>query len=90
MGTLGVELGMGERFNNTSYPASAAAKGGNSIGITPFYDAFLEEQVLVHLLNHDNTDIDYHILVVPRNHLCKGTSKSLFYAIICLILFAAS
>ena len=70
-----------------------AAEGGNSTGITPLYAAFREEQVLVvnlvHLLIHNNTDIDYQMLVVLRDHLCQGPSKSFFYAITCLILFAS-
>ena len=93
MGTLGIELGTGEILNEMADPVSDAAEGGNSTGITPFSDAFCEEKVLVakifHLLIHDNTDIDYHIMVVPREHLCKGPVKSLVYSIICLIIFAA-
>ena len=77
-----------------SDPAAAAAEGGNATGITPFFYAFREEQVLVaklvHLLIHDNTDIDYHMMVVSREHLCEGPTKLLFYAITCLILFSAS
>ena len=94
MGALGVALGTGESFNKTADPAAAAAEGGNATGITPFSPAFRQEQVLVaklvHLLIHDNTDIAYQMLVVARKHLCKGPVKSLFYAITCLILFAAS
>ena len=94
MGTLGVELGTGESFNETSDPAAVDAEGGNATGITPLSDAFSEEQVfvvkLVHLLIHNNTDIDYQMLVFLREHLKKGPAKSLFYAITCLILFASS
>ena len=64
MGTFGVELTKGESSNKTTYPA--ATEGGNSTGITPFYAASREEQVLVakivHLLIHDNTDIDYQMM----------------------------
>ena len=60
-----------------TYPA--ATEGGNSTGITPFYAASREEQVpvakLVHLLIHDNTDIDYQMVVVTMEHLCKGSAK---------------
>ena len=70
MGTIGVELGMGESFNETEDPAAAAAGVGNDIGITPFSAALHEEQVLVaklvHLLTHANTDMYYQMLVVPR------------------------
>ena len=63
MGTLGVELGTGESFNETADPASATTEVGNSTGITPFSDAFRKEQVLVaklvKLLIHDNDDIDH-------------------------------
>jgi len=94
MGTLGVDLGMGESFNETADPSNAAAEGGNATGITPFSADFCEEQVLVaklvHLLIHDNTDIDYRMLVIARKHLCKGPEKSLFYTITCLVLFIAS
>ena len=93
MGTLGVELGTGESFNKTEDPDAESAEEGNSTG-TPFPAAFRKEQVLVaklvHLLIHENTDILYRMLVVPRKHLCKGPAKSLFYAITCLILFSAS
>ena len=44
---------------------------------------------IVHLLIHDNTDIDYQIMVVPREHLCKGPAKSLFCAITFLIIFSS-
>ena len=68
MGTLCVELRIGESFKETADPA--AAEGGNATGITPFSAAFSEEQVivakLVHLLTHDNTDTDHQVLVVPR------------------------
>ena len=93
MGTLGVEIGTGESSNKMADPVAAAAEGGNAAGITLFSTALREEQVLVaklvRLLVHNNTDIDYHILVVPREHLCKGPAKSIFYAIKCLVLFEA-
>ena len=94
MGTLRIELGTGDSFKETADPAAAASEGGNTTGITPFSAAFRKKQVLVaklvHLLFHDNADICYQILVVPRKNLCKGLAKSSFYAITCLILFSAS
>ena len=94
MGTLGVDIEIGERFIDTANPYAAAAEGGNNTSIIPFSAAFREEQVLVaklvHLLIHENNDIDSQMLVVPRKYLWKGPTKSLFYAIICLILFASS
>ena len=72
--TLGVEIGTRESLNKTEDPAAAAAEGGKSTSITPISDAFREEQVLVvklvHLLIHNNTDIDYQMLVVLMDHLC--------------------
>ena len=57
-------------MNKMSDPAAAAAEEGSDTGITPFYDAFREEKVcvakLVHFLIHNNTDIDYQMLMVPR------------------------
>ena len=74
VGTLGVELGTGESLNETADPVAADAEGVNSTGITPLSAAFREEQVLVvklvHLLIHNNTDIDYQMLVVLREHMC--------------------
>ena len=74
VGTLGVELGTGERLNETANPAAADAEGGNATGITPLSAAFRNDQVLVvklvHLLIHNNTDIDYQMLVVLMEHLC--------------------
>ena len=74
VGTLGVELGTGESLNETADPVAADAEGVNPTGITPLSAAFREEQVLVvklvHLLIHNNTDIDYQMLVVLREHLC--------------------
>ena len=74
MGILGVELGTGESLNETADPATAAAEEGNATGITTFSSAFREDQVLVvnivHLLIHNNTDIDYQMLFVLREHLC--------------------
>ena len=94
MSTLVVEIGTGDSFNETAEPAAAAAEVGNATCVTTFSDAFREEQVImamiVKLLIHDITDIDYHMLVVPREHLCKAPSKSLFCAITCLILFLSS
>ena len=91
MGTLGVDLGTVESFKDTA--DLTAAEGVNSIGITPFYFSFRENQVLVvklvYLLIHNNTDINFQMLVVPRDHLCKVPAKSFFYAITCLIIFAA-
>ena len=82
MGTLGVELGTGEIFYETADPAAASTERENATGITHFSTDFREEQVLVaklfHHLIHKNTDIDYHIMGVPREHLCKGPVKSLF------------
>ena len=79
MGKLGVELGIGKSFKETADPDAAATEGGNGTGITPFYAAFREEQVLVaklvHIIIHDNTDIDYQMLVVLREHMCKGIMK---------------
>ena len=73
MGTLGVGLGTGEIFNKTEDSAAVSMEGGNATNITPFPAAFREKQVLVaklvQILIHDNTDIDYHMLVVPRKHL---------------------
>ena len=72
--TLGVELGTGESLNKTTYPAAAADEGGKAKGITPISAALCKEQVLVvklvHLLIHKNTDINYQMLVVLRDHLC--------------------
>ena len=94
MGTFGVGLGTGEIFNKTEDSAAVSMEGGNATNITPFPAAFREKQVLVaklvQILIHDNTDIDYHMLVVPRKHLYKGTTNSLVYAISCFILFPAS
>ena len=74
VGTLSVELGKGESLNETAEPAAAAAERGNATNITSLYSAFRGEQVLVvkrvHLLIHNNTDIDYQMLVVLREHLC--------------------
>ena len=74
VGTLGVELGTGESLNEMADPNDVAAEVGNATGITPLSDALPEEQVLVvkliHLLIHNNTYIDYHMLVVLREHLC--------------------
>ena len=74
VGTIGVYLGTGESLNETADPAAAAAEGGNATGITPLSAAFHVEQVLleklVQLLIHNNTDIDYQMLVVLREHLC--------------------
>ena len=73
VGTLGIKIGTVESFNGTSDLAAATAEGVNSTNITPFYSAFYEEQVIVanivHLLIHENTDIGYQMLVVPREHL---------------------
>ena len=73
MGAFGVDLGTGESFNETTYPAAAAAQGENATGITLVYASLLEEQVLVaklvHIFVHYNTDMDYHILVVASKHL---------------------
>ena len=67
MGTIGVDLGMVESLNETEDPDAATAEEGISTRITPFSAAFCKEKVLVakpvHLLIHDNTDIDYRILV---------------------------
>ena len=94
MGTLVLEIGTGESFRETAHPVADAAEGGNATGITPFSADFREEQVLLaklfHLLIHDNIDIYYQIIVFLREHLCKVNAKSLFYAITCLIIFAAS
>ena len=74
VGTLVVELGTGESSNETADPAAAAAEGGKATDINPLSAAFREEQVLVvklvHLLIHNNTYIDYQMLVVLREHLC--------------------
>ena len=74
MGKLGVDLGNGESLNETADPIAAAAEGGNATCITSLYTAFRDEQVLVvkivHLLVHNNTYIDYKMLVVLREHLC--------------------
>ena len=74
VGTLGVQLRTGESLNETADPIAAAAEGGNATGITPLSTAFCDEQVLVvklvHLLIHNNIDIDYHMVVVLREHLC--------------------
>ena len=74
LGTLGIELVTGESLNEMADPADAASEGGNATGITPLSAAFREEQVLVvklvHLLIHNNTYIDYQMLVVLREHLC--------------------
>ena len=74
MGTLVFEIGMGQSLNNTADPDYAAAEGEYDTGITPFPPDFCEEQVLVielvHVLIHNNTDIHYQMLVVPREHLC--------------------
>ena len=63
MGTLSVELGMGESFNEKADPVAATAEGGDATGITPFSYAFCKDQVLVaiivHLPFHKNNDIDY-------------------------------
>ena len=79
MGIIGIEIGTGESFNNMVDPAAAATEGGNVTVVTPFYDAFREEQVLVaklvHLLIHNNTYIYYHMMVVAKKHLCKGPAK---------------
>ena len=94
MGKLDVELGTVESFNKTAYPAAATAEGGNTTSINPFSVVFRDEQVLgaklVCLLIHDNTDIGYQMMLVTRKHLCKRPTKSLFYAITCLIIFASS
>ena len=94
MGTLGVELGTGESSNKMADPVDDSAEGGNAAGITPFSTALRKEQVLVaklvRLPIHNNTDIDCHMLMVPREHLFKGPAKSIFYAIKCLVLFEAS
>ena len=94
MGTLGVELGTGETLNDTADPAADAAERGNATYITPFSAAFREDQFLVvklvHLLINNNTDINYQILVVPMEHLCKVPEKLLFYAITRLIIFSDS
>ena len=93
VGNFGIELGTWESLNDTTDPATAAAEGGNATGITPLSNAFHEEKVLVvklvHLLIHNNTDIDYQMLVVLREHLCWGPVKPFFYDITCLILFAS-
>ena len=79
MVTLWVELGTVDSFNNTADPAADATEGGNSTGITPFSSALCEEKFLVaklvYLLIHDNTEIDYQMLVVARKNLCKGPKK---------------
>ena len=94
MGTLGVDIGTVDIFKKTADPATASAEGEDATGITPFSATFCKEKVLVakivHFIIHDNTGIDYQIMVVPRNHLCRGPPKSLFYAITCLILFVSS
>ena len=93
MGTLWVDIGTGEIFNETTEPIATAAEGVNATGTTQFSAAFRKEQVLVnnlvHLLIDKNNDIDYQMLVVLREHLCKGPAKSSFYSTTCLILFAA-
>ena len=87
-----VELGTGERLNKMTDPT--AAEGGNVTDITLFSAAFRKELVLVpklvRIIIHDNTDMDYQILVVDGNHLCKSPVKYFFNAITCLILFADS
>ena len=79
MGTLDVEIGTVESLFYTADPSSAATEGRNSIVITSFSASFREDQVLVanlvHPLIHDNTDIYYQMLVIPREHLCKGPVK---------------
>ena len=94
MGALGVEIGMGESFNEMTDPAAAIAERVNATITTPFSVSIREDQVLlakiVQLIIHDNTDIAYQILVVSRKQLCKGTIKPLFYAITCLIIFSSS
>ena len=80
MGKLGIEIGTVESFNGTSDLAAATAEVVNSTNITPLYAAFCEEQVIVenivHLLIHENTDIDYQMIVVPiMKQLCKVPFK---------------
>ena len=74
VGTIGVEIGTGESLNETADPIYAATEGGNATRITPLSAAFHNDQVLVvklvHLLTHNNTDIDYQMLVVLMEHLC--------------------
>ena len=74
VGTISVELVTGESLKETSDPAAADAEGGNATGITPLSAAFLKEKdllvKLVHLIIHNNNDIDYQMLVVLREHLC--------------------
>ena len=74
VGTIGVDLGTGESLNETADPDAAADEGGNTTGITPLSAAFREEQFLVvklvQILIHNNTDIDYQMLVVLREHMC--------------------
>ena len=74
VGTIGVDIGKGESLNETADPVAADAEGVNSTGITPLSAAFLKEKdllvKLVHLIIHNNNDIDYQMLVVLREHLC--------------------
>ena len=74
VGTLGVELGKGESLHETTDPAAEASEVGNATVITPLSATFRKEQVLlvklVHHIIHNNSDIDYQMLVVLREHLC--------------------